>query len=75
MQAEPWINGWTTDSALSEQFKSINAKKLRDNVEFAKKTGFPEIYLWGAEWWYWLKAKHDKPEFWEEAKKVINQNK
>lgn len=73
LQGEPWIAGWTTDSALSEQFKSMNAEKLRDNVEFAKKTGFPEIYLWGAEWWYWLKVEKNHPELWEEAKNLFNQ--
>ncbi len=73
LQAEPWINGWTTDSALSEQFKSMDAEKLRDNVEFARKTGFPEIYLWGAEWWYWLKVEKNHPELWDEAKNLFNQ--
>lgn len=73
LQGEPWIAGWTTDCALSEQFKSMNAEKLRDNVEFAKKTGFPEIYLWGAEWWYWLKTTQNHPELWDEAKILFNQ--
>lgn len=74
LQGEPWINGWTTEGALSEQFKSMNAEKLRNNVEFAKKVGFPEIYVWGAEWWYWLKVQKDHPELWEEAKILFNQN-
>jgi hypothetical protein len=74
LQGEPWISGWTTDMALSEQFKSMNPEKLRDNVEFAKKVGFPEIYVWGAEWWYWLKVQKDHPELWEEAKMLFNQN-
>ncbi|MFA4818097.1 MAG: endo-1,4-beta-xylanase [Parcubacteria group bacterium] len=73
LQGEPWINGWTTDMALSEQFKSMNPEKLRDNVEFAKKVGFPEIYLWGAEWWYWLKTTQNHSELWEEAKSLFNQ--
>lgn len=74
LQGEPWIDGWTTDCALSEQFKSMNAEKLRDNVEFAKKVGFPEIYVWGAEWWYWLKAEKNHPELWDEAEKLFNQD-
>lgn len=73
LQGEPWISGWTTDMALSEQFKSMNAGKLKDNVEFAKKVGFPEIYLWGVEWWYWLKTTQNHPELWEEAKSLFNQ--
>lgn len=73
LQAEPWIAGWTTDSALSEQFKSMNAEKLRDNINFARKTGFSEIYLWGAEWWYWLKVEKNHPELWDEAKNLFKQ--
>jgi len=43
-------------------------------VEFAKKVGFPEIYLWGAEWWYWLKITQNHPELWDTAKELFNQN-
>jgi hypothetical protein len=75
LQGEPWISGWTTDGALSEQFKSMNPEKLRDNVEFAKKVGFPEIYLWGVEWWYWLKTTQNHPELWDEARILFNPNK
>ncbi|MFA6973333.1 MAG: cellulase family glycosylhydrolase [Parcubacteria group bacterium] len=71
LQAEPWINGWTTSGALSEQFKSMNPEKLQENVEFAKAVGFPEVYLWGAEWWYWLKTTQDHPELWDTAKELF----
>jgi hypothetical protein len=72
LQAEPWIAGWTTSGALSEQFKSMNPEQLKSNVEFAKKTGFPEIYLWGAEWWYWLKTTQNHPELWDTARELFN---
>ena len=74
LQAEPWIAGWTTSGALSEQFKSMNPEKLKDNVSYARKVGFPEIYLWGVEWWYWLKVKQDHPELWETAKILFQEN-
>lgn len=67
LQAEPWIAGWTTSASLEEQFKSMNPKILKENVEFAKKAGFSPIYLWGAEWWYWLKVEKNHPEVWDEA--------
>ena len=72
LQGEPWLRGWTTDFPLEEQLKSMNAEKLRDNVEFAKKTGFSPIYLWGAEWWYWLKTVKNYPALWEEARRILN---
>lgn len=74
LQGEPWLDGWTADQPLETQLKSMNAGKLRDNVEFAKKTGFSPVYLWGAEWWYWLKTKKDYPEVWEAAKDLIRQD-
>lgn len=72
LQAEPWISGYTTNEPLAEQFKSMDSAKLRSNVSFARKVGFPEIYLWGAEWWYWLKVNQGHPELWDTAKNLFN---
>lgn len=71
LQAEPWIGGWTTNAPLAEQFGSMNSETLKDNVVFARKTGFPEIYLWGVEWWYWLKTEKNHPELWETARELF----
>lgn len=74
LQAEPWISGYTTNEPLAEQFKSMNSSKLIENVSFARKVGFPEIYLWGVEWWYWLKVNQGHPELWNTAKSLFNEN-
>ncbi len=74
LQAEPWMPGWTTDNALEKQLEFMNEKKIRENIRYAKDSGFSEIYLWGAEWWYWLKVKEDYPIVWEEAKELFNRN-
>lgn len=71
LQAEPWISGYTTQMPLEEQFKSMNQGKLIDNVNFAKEVGFPEVYLWGVEWWYWLKTEKNHPELWDAAKLIF----
>jgi len=68
LQGEPWLQGWTTGFPLEQQFVSMNAQKLKDNVEYARKTGITDIYVWGVEWWYWLKAMQDRPEVWNQAK-------
>jgi hypothetical protein len=75
LQAEPWISGYTTNQPLEEQFQSMNAEKLKENVVFARKVGFPEIYLWGAEWWYWLKVEKNNPQLWDTAKELFLENK
>jgi hypothetical protein len=70
LQGEPWIAGWTVNASLPEQFKSMNEEKLRENVTYAKQVGFPEIYLWGVEWWYWLKTEKNYPAVWDVAREL-----
>lgn len=75
LQAEPWIAGWTTNAPLEEQFKSMNENKFKENIIYAKQVGFPEVYLWGVEWWYWLKAERSYPAVWDEAGKLFDDEK
>ena len=71
LQAEPWGPKLLYDSPLKEQEKTMNLEQFKYNISFAKKTGLNEFYLWGGEWWYWLKEKQGKVEIWEEAKKLF----
>lgn len=71
LQAEPWASGWIADIPLAEQFKTMDEHKLRENVEYARRVGFPEVYLWGGEWWYWMKEKKDYPALWEEGRRIF----
>ncbi len=68
LQGEPWVAGWTTDAPIDVQLASMNAEILAENFEFAKKTGMKEIYVWGVEWWYWMKVNHNNTTLWESAK-------
>lgn len=74
LQAEPWASGWVADILLEEQFRTMNETKLRENVEYAKRVGFPEVYLWGGEWWYWLKEKKNYSAVWDEGKKLFSEH-
>src|SRR3989344_2553953 len=67
-QAEPWASKPFYDVPLSEQYKTMDLKRFKDNIEYAKKTGFDTFYFWGVEWWYWMKTKQNQPEIWNEAK-------
>jgi len=71
LQAEPWGPVLLYDSPLKEQRKSMDLEKFKHNIEFAGKTGLDTFYLWGAEWMYWLKEKHNQPEIWNEAKRLF----
>lgn len=73
LQAEPWLEKRPWETALVEQLKSFPVSQLKENIEYAKEVGFEKNYLWGAEWWYWLKDKYHESNYWEEAKKLFNE--
>ncbi len=72
LQAEPWGPGLIYNLSVETQMQSMDLKQFNKNIEFAKSAGFPEVYLWGAEWWYWMKEKQNDDSFWNYAKEIIN---
>ncbi|HOX10495.1 MAG TPA: hypothetical protein P5323_03610 [Candidatus Moranbacteria bacterium] len=73
LQGEPWVEGWTVHAPVERQLESMNAEILVDNIEFAKKTGINEIYVWGVEWWYWMKKTQNNATVWETVKTFTRQ--
>ncbi|MAG29235.1 hypothetical protein CL632_03800 [bacterium] len=73
LQLEPWTLIPLSMTPLAEQFESMNFSRTQANVEFAKRTGFGEIYLWGVEWWYWLKREHRDARFWNFGKSLMQE--
>jgi len=71
LQAEPWCPNLLYNCSLDEQMKTMNIDKFRDNINFAKQTGLSKFYLWGTEWWYWMKEDQGQVQIWEEAKKLF----
>lgn len=74
LQAEPWGPKATVDLSTQEQFNTMDPEKLIEIVEFAKTMGMNEIYLWGAEWWYWRLTEFNDPSLWNTAKQIIKEN-
>ncbi len=71
LQGEAWGEGRSLlEMPLSKQLKSMNAQKLKHNIDYARRSGLPEIYVWGAEWWYWLKSKEEE-SLWRAAQEVF----
>lgn len=70
LQAEPWSPGPIVMQPIDTQIRLMNVQHLRDNLSFARRIGFPEVYVWGIEWWYWLK-QHGHPELWEEGRRIF----
>jgi hypothetical protein len=70
LQGEPWFDGGNMPEDLGKAYAAFPAERLRDHVAFAKRTGFSEVYLWGAEWWYYLKA-HGNSRLFDEARTIF----
>jgi len=69
LQAEAWPPAGQSiaQTPLAEQNKSLDAKRLKDTFQFGKATGMREIYLWGAEYWYYRKTILHDPSLWAVA--------
>ncbi len=69
LQAEPWMpEGFDmATSSIEEQDKSMDAPRLKTRIEYGRATGMKRMDLWGAEWWYWRKVKHNDPSLWNTA--------
>jgi hypothetical protein len=75
LQAEPWPPKGQDiiNTPVAEQFKSMNAKRMKDRIDYGEGTGMRSLDLWGAEWWYWLKEKKGDPSVWNVVKDSVNQ--
>lgn len=71
LQAEPFHNKLLPDYDLGIQKELMSAERFREVIRRARRAGFAENYLWGAEWWFWLKEKQDDPAIWDEAQKLF----
>ncbi|MBI4252594.1 hypothetical protein HY623_00210 [Candidatus Uhrbacteria bacterium] len=70
LQTEPWAGKAIKDMAPEESLKWMPLEKIQENIRFAKNVGLSEVYLWGAEWWYFLRQQ-GYPEIWNGLKEVF----
>jgi len=75
LQAEAWPpNGQSiTETTLEEQNKSLDPQRLQATFQFGRDTGLREVYLWGAEYWYYRKVKLNDPSLWQIAQQEFKQ--
>ncbi len=73
LQAEAWPpHGQNiTQTSLTEQNKSFNAERFTNRVQFGKATGMREVYLWGAEYWYYRQVVLGDPSLMNVAKQLF----
>lgn len=74
-QMEPWNSRQIYETSIEEQLAVFPESDFDKRIEFVKKTGFDTVYLWGAEWWWWMGVKHEKWEFWNKTKALFQSYK
>lgn len=67
---EPWLDKPVIKEQTNIQIKRMSQKKFETVIEFAKKTGIKTQYLWGAEWWYYMKLQGQE-WYWERGKELF----
>ncbi len=70
LSGEPWLLHPIIETQMSVLLDRMGIDKFNEMLNFSAKTGFDKFYLWGAEWWYWMKL-NGHPEFWDRAKEVF----
>lgn len=72
LSLEPWLLQPIIETPFEIALKQMNIDRFNEILIFAKESGFQEQYLWGAEWWYFMR-ENDHPEFWDRARGVFKQ--
>ncbi len=71
LSIEPWLTKPIVETPIETQLERMDTDKMHEVLSFAHKTGFDVQYLWGAEWWYWMKQNGNEA-FWEYGKEVFD---
>ncbi len=67
---EPWLVKSVIETPIDEQLKAMNIERIDEIIKISSKTNFDDQYLWGAEWWYYLK-QNGHPEIWDYLKERL----
>lgn len=70
LSLEPWLLEPVANVPVETQYSRMDIGKLTEIVEYARDTRYERQYLWGGEWWYWLKDR-GHPEMWERGKELF----
>jgi hypothetical protein len=70
LSLEPWLDKPVVEETVEVQTKRMSPKKFDNILQFAKNTGIETQYLWGGEWWYYMKLQGE-PWYWEKGKEIF----
>lgn len=75
LQAEPWGPGSSGSLSQEDIDQTMSHHHFLDNITYAQKGGFKDLYFWGAEWWLYMKEHRNDAYYWETAKAVLQNTK
>jgi hypothetical protein len=75
LQAESWGPRGKPlhEISVEEANKSFNAERFKHRIEFGKATGMREMYLWGAEYWYYRMVHQHDDSLWNVARDAFQE--
>ncbi len=73
LSLEPWLLEPVATVPLEVQYSRMDLKKFDEILEYAKQTRYEKQFLWGGEWWYWLREQGNS-EMWDRGKELFSQN-
>lgn len=71
LQLEVWAPNGILNMPIEEQIGVLSPDKMKEYIDYTRRTGIDEIYTWGAEWWWWLKLQ-GYPQLWETAREEFS---
>jgi hypothetical protein len=72
LSLEPWLLEPVTAVPVDVQYSRMDREKFDEIIEYARETRYEKQYLWGGEWWYWLR-EHGHPEMWERGSTLFHE--
>ena len=71
---EPWEKHQLYEIPADRGRSLFSLADFKNTISFARATGFTDYYLWGAEWWYWLKTAQNDSSYWDYARELMTKN-
>lgn len=70
LQAEPWFSAPIESRPAKDWYEVFDKTDFNNQIEFVQSARLEEVYLWGVEWWEYLR-QNGEPALWNEARKVF----
>jgi hypothetical protein len=72
LQAEPWFSeGDPKNTSIEEQEETMNPERLKKHIDYVERIGVERAYLWGVEWWYFMREVHGDGRYWDVVGEAI----